>query len=187
MQLQRWRDFRPRQHVPAEHRVVAVQLHVHLADGLPSSVRPGAGVLTRPHSSCGFGRRAAIASAAGLISEGSIAVVRRIRTRSATFRPHAARLEGAEVARQHRRRRHERLEVRRSVPELGALVGAEKEEPIRPDRPAERAAELVTVQTVTHAFAGRRVDRLQRIGRVEAVVAEELEQIAVAAGWCPIS
>ena len=84
-----------------------------------------------------------------------------------------------EVAGQHRGRRHEVEEIGRCFASRVPWIRAEEEQRSVARRTTKRAAELVAVQAVTLPFAGRRVDRVERVGRVEAVVADELEQVAM--------
>ena len=60
--------------------------------------------------------------------------------------------------------------------DVGALVGAEEEQPVARDRAAGRAAVLVARAAVVDPLAVG--DAGERIRRVEAAVAEELEQVA---------
>ena len=60
--------------------------------------------------------------------------------------------------------------------DVGALIGAEEEQLVARNRAAGRAAVLVARQAVVHALAVD--DAGERIRRVEAAVAVELEQVA---------
>ena len=59
------------------------------------------------------------------------------------------------------------------------LIRAEEEQAVRRNGTTKRAAELVAAQAVTLAFTGGWVNRVERVGRVEAVIADELEQVAM--------
>ncbi len=85
-----------------------------------------------------------------------------------------------EVARQHRGGGDKRQVVGRRLDRPRALIGAEEEEAIPHDRPAERPAELVPVEPVVQPLAVRS-DRGERGPGVEAAVAEELEGVPVQA------
>ncbi len=87
------------------------------------------------------------------------------------------RREGGEVAGQHRRRWHPREVGGRLLPHHRSLHGAEEEELVLHDRPADRAAELVALQAVVHAVAVR-ADLRERVRRVETVIAHELEHVS---------
>jgi hypothetical protein len=79
---------------------------------------------------------------------------------------------------QHRRRRHESDVGVGLLVQVGALVAAEEEQLVPQNRAAKRAAELAALQAIVLAFAVRQNDR-KPVGRVEAAVAIELEEIAV--------
>ena len=81
------------------------------------------------------------------------------------------RRDRGEVAVQHRLRRHEADRRRRITVFDAALIAAEQEQLVLDDRRAERAAELIAVQAVAL--------RREEVARVETVVAEELEGVAV--------
>src|SRR5439155_2524447 len=58
-----------------------------------------------------------------------------------------------------------------------ALIGAEKEDLVLDNRSAQHATELVPYQTIAGALARGGTDRGKRGGRVEAMVARELEHV----------
>jgi hypothetical protein len=62
-----------------------------------------------------------------------------------------------------------------------ALVPAEEEYPIWHDRAAHHAPELIAVEAVVEPIAVGVLGR-ERVGRVEAVVAEELEPVTIRFG-----
>ena len=86
--------------------------------------------------------------------------------------------ERREVAGEHRRRRHVSHVVVRRLIQVRALIAAEEEQPVAHDRPAERPAELVPRQPVVLSLAVRPYRR-KPARRIEALVAKELEQVAV--------
>ena len=83
-----------------------------------------------------------------------------------------------EVAGQHRGRWHPAGQVGRDLPEIRALVAAEKEHPVAHDRTAERAAVLIALQAV---ILSRAVGQYfgKPAGRVEVAVPDEFERIPV--------
>ena len=130
-----------------------------------------------PHGSVVLGRRLARFIAAGLKSAGLIRLFT-YGARKVTCRPplHCRRRERREIARQHRRRRHERDVRRRTPANRRALIRAEEEQPVPQDRTAQRAAELVPLEAVVIPLAVG-ADRRERARGVEPMVAEELEGI----------
>ena len=118
-------------------------------------------------------------SAAGLNSAGSTRLLTN-GARSAICAAAVARRrrERREVAGQHRRRRHVGDVRGRRHARHGALVAAKEKQAVPGDRPADRAAELVAPQPVADAFAVGAANR-KRVRRVEPVVAQELERVAV--------
>ena len=144
---------------------------------------PGTLNLISPHGCVDFGNSSwfAIFTAAGLNRAGSMRLPAN-GAESVTCRPalHSGRRGRGEVARQHGGGGHERQVVRRRLDGPRALVGAEEEEPVPHDRPAQRPAELVPVETVVQPLAVRSHRGERGLG-VEAAVAEELERVAVEA------
>src|SRR5262249_39104276 len=81
--------------------------------------------------------------------------------------------EGAEIALVHRGGR-DSGELERVIDAAEALVIGEKEELVFPQRPAERAAELVLVKGQSAA-----ADRLEEAGGVQLGIAQKLPQFSV--------
>ena len=75
--------------------------------------------------------------------------------------------------------RHEREQIGGRLAQPGPLIAAEEEQAVGFQRAAERAAKLVATEAVVRALAGRRVDGVEAVGRVEPVIADELEEVAV--------
>jgi hypothetical protein len=88
--------------------------------------------------------------------------------------------ERRKVAGEHGRRWHPRNVCRRLLANCRALIGPEEEKPVLYDRTAECAAELIALQPVVDPLAVR-PDLRERVGRIEAVIAEELKRIAAEA------
>ena len=65
----------------------------------------------------------------------------------------------------------------RLLPDRRRLIAAEEKELVAHERSAKRAAELMTLQTVVHALAVW-ANRGERILRIEAAIADELERVA---------
>ncbi len=84
-----------------------------------------------------------------------------------------------EVARKHRGRRHESEEVCRGLAQSRALERAEEEHSVGGDRTAQRPAVLIAAETIALALTRSGIDRVEWIRRVEPMVANELEEIAV--------
>src|SRR4030095_13469838 len=84
-----------------------------------------------------------------------------------------------EVACQHRCCRHEAEEVGWRLAEPWTLITPEEEQTGVGDRASERAAELVAIEAVVLPFPGGRVDEVERVGRVETLVADKLAEITV--------
>ena len=182
LQLQRRRPLDRGEHVAAEHRVVRAELHVDLADVLRFVLRSAAAVGRRGRTG-----RSVVGQLLGDLQRGRAerrAGLRRLLTKGARRLTRAGRVALGrrvlrEVAGKHRGRRHEGEQIRRRFAQPRALIRAEEEQAVGRNRTAERAAELVAAQAVALALTGGRVDRVERVGRVEAVVADELEQVAV--------
>src|SRR5438105_4449557 len=87
--------------------------------------------------------------------------------------------EVGEVAGKHRRGWHESLSVCRILAGRGALVAAEEEQFIFDDRPAQRSAELISLESALHLVTGFWIDGREIWRGIEKIVAQEFEDIAV--------
>ena len=101
----------------------------------------------------------------------------RRREREVALRPTLGRGDGGEVAVEHCCGRDERHDVGWRLRCVRALIGAEKEDLVLDNRSAQHATELVPHQTIAGALARSGADRGKRGGRVEAMVARELEHV----------
>ena len=160
--------------VAAEDRVVGAQLVIDAPDvlvvvvverdavpDLPARVRRGRKLLR--HGECRLAER-----------RGVDPVVDERRAQSDLSADVARRRgECREIAREHRRGRRDGVEGRRNLVRHRALMAGEEEQLVANDR----AAELVAAESVVDALAVRSHRREVR-GRIEAVIAEELEGVA---------
>ena len=136
--------------------------------------------MVRPHGSVVVGSFFAMFTAAGLNSAGSMRLFTNRRRGEQNFPARGTRPKRLrEVAREHGGGRHECDGVGGRLRRAGALIRAKEKQPVQHERAAQRAAELVAHQAVIEALAGRAVDPGERAGRVETVVARELEEVAV--------
>ena len=168
-----------RRHVAAEQRMIAAPLVIELADGL---TLVDFGTRRVVDAAARIGRRRQVAHDRErrlVVQRRADRVVREWRAKGE--RPASVagrRRKRRPVAREHLRRRNERDVVRRRLARVGALISCEEEQLVVTDRTAQHAAVLVPVQSVVLARAVG-VLRRERIGRIEIVIAQELERVAV--------
>src|ERR671937_392747 len=79
--------------------------------------------------------------------------------------------DSREITAQHRGSRDERHDVRRGLCRARVLICGEKEDLVLDHWSAEHAPELIPDQAIACALAGRRIDRSEGGGCVEAMVA----------------
>ena len=135
-----------------------------------------------PHGSLVVGSRFAMFTAAGLRSAGLIWLLTNpcaSGEREVALRPALGRRDDAKVARQHGRGGDEGDNVGRRLRGARALIGTEEEDLVLHDRPADHAAELIPHETIRVALACAWIDGGKRARRVELVMAEELERVAM--------
>ena len=171
-----------RHHVAPEERMVLVELHVNPADrlsffgiglarirNLPARVGGGGQPPRDVHRSRAEQRRI----------DPVVDEPQRRGHRQVSLRAALRRSDDREVARQHRRCGDEGDDVGRRLRRARPLVGGEEEDLVLDNRPADHPAELVPDQPVRITLAGRWIDGRKRARRVELVMAEEFECVAV--------
>ncbi len=168
-----------RQHVAAEHRMPTAPLIVDLGDDLVLVVVQGRG---KPDVAARIGRRRQLSRDRHCrrAEEARIDLVAHKRgAQRDLLAPVAGRRgERRKVAGQHRGRRNARDRVGRRDTEERPLIGAEEEQAVRQDRPAEHAAWLIPLEAVVQALAVGTDGRKDGLG-VEPLVAQELEERAM--------
>ncbi len=180
LQLQRRSPLDAGEHKPDEQRLTLIELEVDFADVLGLVLRAAPTIFEAT------ARVVRLGQVAGQLLR-RWAEPRRIDTvtheRSAQVdSPRGVALRrgvGREIAAEHRGGRDKPEEIGRRFAQPGPLIGAKEEQLVGLDRTAECPTVLIPAQPVPSALARRRVDAVEGVRRVEPMIANELEQIAV--------